>query len=115
MHKDPSANTHVHTHTNTHTHMVGVYLLGLCLVGLPCGSAVKNPAAVQEMQDTGVQSLGLEDPLEEGMTIYSNILAWKILWIEEPGYGPWVHRVETTEETEYACMYLVILLEIARC
>ena len=45
MHKDPSANTHVHTHTNTHTHMVCVYLLGLCLVGLPCGSAVKNPPA----------------------------------------------------------------------
>ena len=32
-----------------------------------------------------VQSLGQEDPLEEGMATYSNILAWRISWIEEPG------------------------------
>ena len=34
------------------------------------------------MQETQVQSLGQEDPLEEGM---SSILAWRILWTEEPG------------------------------
>ena len=34
-----------------------------------------------------VQSLGREDPLEEGMTTYSSILAWRIPWTEEPG-GP---------------------------
>ena len=33
----------------------------------------------------GVQSLGLEDPLEEGMATHSSILAWKIPWAEEPG------------------------------
>ena len=32
-----------------------------------------------------VRSLGGEDPLEEGMATHSNILAWRILWIEEPG------------------------------
>ena len=32
-----------------------------------------------------VQSLGQGDPLEEGVAIYSNILAWKIPWTEEPG------------------------------
>ena len=32
-----------------------------------------------------VQSLGQEDPLEEGTAIHSSILAWKISWIEEPG------------------------------
>ena len=32
-----------------------------------------------------VQSLGWEDPLEEGMTTYSSILAWRISWTEEPG------------------------------
>ena len=32
-----------------------------------------------------VQSLGWEDPLEEEMSTCSSILAWKILWIEEPG------------------------------
>ena len=39
-----------------------------------------------------VQSLGWEDPLEEGMATYSNILAWRIPWTEEPG-GLQVHRV----------------------
>ena len=43
---------------------------------------VKNLPAVQETQ---VQSLGREDPLEKGMATDSNILAWRIPWIEEPG------------------------------
>ena len=42
---------------------------------------VKNLPAVQETQ---VQSLGWEDPLEKEMTIHSSILAWRILWTEEP-------------------------------
>ena len=37
------------------------------------------------MQKTWVQSLGWEDPLEEGMAAYSSILAWRISWTEEPG------------------------------
>ena len=37
------------------------------------------------MQETGVQSLAREDPLEEEITTYSRILAWEILWREEPG------------------------------
>ena len=37
------------------------------------------------MQETRVQSLGQEDPLEEGMETHSSILAWKIPWTEEPG------------------------------
>ena len=44
---------------------------------------VKNLPA---MQKTQVQSLGWEDPLEKGMTIHSSILAWRIPWIEEPGW-----------------------------
>ena len=32
-----------------------------------------------------VQSLGQEDPLEEGMATHSSILAWRISWTEEPG------------------------------
>ena len=39
---------------------------------------VKNPPANQETQEMQVQSLGWEDPLEEGMEIHSNILAWSI-------------------------------------
>ena len=37
------------------------------------------------MQETWVQSLGREDPLEKGMAIHSSILAWRISWTEEPG------------------------------
>ena len=41
------------------------------------------------MQQTRVQYLGQDDPLEKGMTEYSSILAWRIPWTEEPGsYGP---------------------------
>ena len=43
---------------------------------------VKNLPAMQETQ---VQSLGWEDPLEKGMAIHSSILAWRIPWAEEPG------------------------------
>ena len=38
-----------------------------------------------EMQETHVQSLGWEDPLEKGMATHSSILAWRIPWTEEPG------------------------------
>ena len=46
---------------------------------------VKNPPAIQEMQETWVQFLDQEDPLEEGMATHSGILARKIPWTEEPG------------------------------
>ena len=38
-----------------------------------------------EMQETWIQSLGREDPLEKGMATHSSILAWRIPWTEEPG------------------------------
>ena len=46
---------------------------------------VKNLPVVQETQETQVQSLGQEDPLEKEMAPHSSILAWKIPWMEEPG------------------------------
>ena len=36
------------------------------------------------MRETGVRSLGQEDPLEKEMAIHSSILAWRILWTENP-------------------------------
>ena len=48
----------------------------------PGGSAVKSSPAMPETQ---VQSLGGEDPLEEGMATHSSILAWRTPWTEEPG------------------------------
>ena len=44
--------------------------------------SVKNLPAIWETQ---VQSMGWEDPLEEDLVTHSSVLAWKILWTEEPG------------------------------
>ena len=46
---------------------------------------VKNLPAIQE---TGVQSLGQENPLEKGMATHSSTLAWEIPWTEESGKLP---------------------------
>ena len=46
------------------------------------GSEVKNPPVKQE---TRVRFLGLEDPLEKEIATHSCVLAWEILWTEEPG------------------------------
>ena len=43
-----------------------------------------NPPVIQELQETVFQSLGQEDPLEEGMATHFSILAWRIPWTEEP-------------------------------
>ena len=40
---------------------------------------------MQEIQETWVQSLGQEDPLEEEMATHPSILVWEIPWVEEPG------------------------------
>ena len=54
-------------------------------MGFPSGLAVKNLLAMQEIQETQVQSLGQEDPLEEEIPTHTSSLAKKIPWIEEPG------------------------------
>ena len=58
---------------------------------------VKNPSAMQETQ---VQSLSWEDPLEKGMATHSSILAWRIPWTEEPGgvFSSWSHKKSDTTE-----------------
>ena len=48
-----------------------------------CGGSVVKKLPV--MQETWVQSLSWEDPLEKGMATHSSILAWRIPWTEEPG------------------------------
>jgi len=60
------------------------------LKDFPGGSVVKNLPAMQEMQETWVQSLGWEDPLEEEMAAHSNILAGKSHGQRSlVGYSPW--------------------------
>ena len=50
----------------------------------------KNLPAMQEMQESRVGSLELEDPLEEGMATHSSIPAWRIPWTKRSpgGYSP---------------------------
>ena len=45
----------------------------------------RNQLAMQETQETWVQSLGQEDPLEKAVATHSSILAWRIPWTEELG------------------------------
>ena len=44
-----------------------------------------SDSSLSAMQETQIQSLGREDPLEKGMATHSSILAWGIPWTEEPG------------------------------
>ena len=52
--------------------------MGNIILGFCSGSVVKSPFAMQDPQDTLVQPLGQEDPLEKGLTTHSSILAWRI-------------------------------------
>ena len=56
---------------------------GLCLAG-PSLVAQKVESLLA-MQETWVQSLGKDNPLEKGMATHSSIHAWRILWTKEPG------------------------------
>ena len=71
--------------------------------GLPDGSVVKNPPAMQEPQEPKVQPLGQEDPLEEEMATCSGIPAWNIPQTEEPGglQSVGLQRVRHNWVTEY--------------
>ena len=46
---------------------------------------VKKLSAMKELQESQIQSLHQEDPLEEDIATHSSILAWRIPWTEEPG------------------------------
>ena len=60
---------------------------------------VRDSTANEEMQEPPVQSLGQEDPLEEGMATCSSVLARESPWTEEPGglQSPGLQRVGHSE------------------
>ena len=73
------------------------------------------------MQETQVRSLGQEDPLEKGMAIHSNILAWRIPWIEGPSglqsMEPWGCRESdmTEQLTVSRAVFLRSLQSVCVC
>ena len=70
----------------THTHMKATLVI----------QTIKNLPA---MQQTWVQYLCQEDPLEKRMATHSSILAWRISWTENlAGYSPWGHKELDTSE-----------------
>ena len=66
------------SHQNKHCFISFDVIIGASLVT----QIVNNLPA---MQETWVQSLGWEDPLEKGMATHPSILAWRIPWVEEIG------------------------------
>ena len=74
---------------------------------------VRNLLAPQE---TGVQPLGREDPLENGMAIHFSILAWRIPWTKEPGWlhSPWDHKESKETELLHSVVDLVTLYKIEK-
>ena len=77
------------------------------ILGFPGGSVVKNLPA---MQETRVQSLGQEDPLEKEMTIHSSILAWEIPWTEGPSRLSSIGLQKSMDTTEWLNNNIVILV-----
>ena len=65
----------------------------------PMAQMVKNLPAMQKIQETRVQSLGLEELLEEDVATHSRILTWRIPWTEEPG-GLWSWGRKESNKTE---------------
>ena len=69
----------------------------MCVLNRPVAQTVKSLPA---MQETRLQSLAREDPLEKEMATHSRTLAWRLPWMENPGagYNPWGHQESDTTE-----------------
>ena len=59
--------------------------LGCVWAGLGASLVAQRLKRLSPMRETGVRSLGREDPLEKEMATHSSIFAWRIPWTEEPG------------------------------
>ena len=76
-------------------------------IGFPGGSVVENSPAMQEKQKIQVQSLGWESPLEEEMATHFSILAWRILWAEEPAGLQPVGSQRVGMTSRFKCKHVV--------
>ena len=80
---------------------------------VPGGASGKEPTCqAGDVRDTGAQSLGQEDPLEEGMATQSSILAWRIPWTEKPTvYG--VAESDMTEHLSTAYRFFLLVVGLS--
>ena len=62
------------------------------------------------IRETGVQSLGQEDPLEKEMATHSSILAWKIPWTEEPGRLQSMGSKSRTRLSDFTFTFIEVLI-----
>ena len=64
-----------------------IFIVVLILISLMIGASLiaQSVKSLPAMQETQVQSLGWEDPVEKEMATHSSTLAWRIPWTEEPG------------------------------
>ena len=84
------------------------------ILGFPDDSVGKESTCSEEMQVTQDQSLGQEDPLEEGMAALSSVLAWRIPWTEElQSMGSqswtWLKQLHAPTHTNPFCLHPWVL------
>ena len=86
----------------------------MCACVCVCEGFLVAHRAMQELQETQIQSLGQEDPLEEEMAAHSSILAWRIPWIEEPGRLQSIgsQRVGHNCTTEHKCICACLITPV---
>ena len=86
----------------------------MCLslaVGLPRWLSVKESACNEGIKERQVQSLGQEDPLEEGMVTHSSTLAWGIPWTEDPGgLQSMGSQRDTTEQVTLSLLWEAVVV-----
>ena len=71
---------------NKNTYLMGMLWSNEIIYETKMSSLVAQTVEnLSAMQETRVQALGWEDPLEKGMATHSSILAWRIPWTEKPG------------------------------
>ena len=95
-----------------HTRVCICVCVHMCMcvhsMSFPGGSGIEDPPATWE---TWVQSLGWEDPLEEGLATTSSILAWRIP-IDRGAWRATVHRVTKSQTCVCVYTYIHVLLQI---
>ena len=81
-----------------------IHISPLFWISFPLRSGFPGGSEVPAVWETWVPSLGQEDPLEKGMTTQSSILAWGVLWTEEPG-----------EQESHHCEFLKMCRSVIHC